>query len=161
MIVLLLLKTLQWLHSVFSQRSCSWQPCLTWLHAVCLILSPAPLLSHLQVWPQPQLGFLLFLNMLTLLSFGTVTLVLSVWNIFPEIPVAYSIISFNFYIESYSWLHRAACGILVPPPGINQTVLLCWEFGVFTTGPPGKSHHHFFTSCFTCDLSRGLPRHVK
>ena len=45
--IVLLLKILQWLHSVFSQRSCSWQPCLTWLCAVCLILSPAPLLSHL------------------------------------------------------------------------------------------------------------------
>ena len=45
----------------------------------------------------------------------------------------------------------AACGILVPRPGI-ETVSLALEDGFFTTGPPGKSQifFRFSSKCVFC-----------
>ena len=43
-------------------------------------------------------------------------------------------------------LHCAACGILVPQPGIKPVPTLHWEHGVLTTELPGRSHlrYQFF-----------------
>ena len=42
------------------------------------------------------------------------------------------------YIYFFFLLYRVACGILVPPSGI-ETRPLKWKRGVLTTGPLGKS----------------------
>ena len=38
----------------------------------------------------------------------------------------------------FFWPHHAACGILVPQPGIEPRPPQ-WKLGILTSGPPGKS----------------------
>ena len=49
----------------------------------------------------------------------------------------------NFLFLCLFWPHRAACGILVPRPGMEPAALQ-WKRWVLTTGPPGKSQHWEF-----------------
>ena len=46
---------------------------------------------------------------------------------------------------SLLWLNPAACGILVPWPGI-EPVSPAWKGGFLTPGSPGKSPHHFLSA---------------
>ena len=60
------------------------------------------------------------------------------WSEVP-LPTCTSLSQFVFFVFFFTfWPHPAACGALVPQPGINPapTVL---EGGILTTGPPGKS----------------------
>ena len=57
----------------------------------------------------------------------------------------------TFYLFKFFFLffrpRRAACGILVPQPGIKPMPLQ-WKRVVLTTGPPGKSLHFIFYEQF-------------
>ena len=55
-----------------------------------------------------------------------------------EVPILSMFYDFIYLCFNFIWPHQAACGILVPWPGIKpvSSVLEC---GVSTTGPPGKS----------------------
>ena len=54
--------------------------------------------------------------------------------------ICYFLFCFVFF-----WLCQAACGILVPRPGIEPAPLQ-WKRGVLTTGPPGWGCLWFFDS---------------
>ena len=55
------------------------------------------------------------------------------------------------------WPRYAACGILVPRPGM-EPVPLQWKHGVLTTGPPGKSLKVYLTESlrFNNNASRAI-----
>ena len=48
------------------------------------------------------------------------------------------------FVLSCFWLRYAACGILVPWPGVEPVLSLQWKCGVLTSGPPRTSHWWFF-----------------
>ena len=65
-------------------------------------------------------------------------------------------INYVFFLAGWGGRH-AACGILVPRPGMEPN-RLHWKHSVLTTGLPGKSLYYFLMYCWLLPrLSTFLP----